>query len=341
MTLKSALCTVAVALLGLAPAVAQAQTPEEFYRGKTVNLYIGYSVGGGYDTYARLVASYIGKHIPGNPTVVPVNMPGAGSLKLTNWLYRAAPKDGTAFGAVARGAPFEPLLKNNAASFDATELNYIGNANTEISLCGFNTAAGIKSIEDLKTKEITVGGTGAGSDPNVQALVLNEIAGTNLKIIDGYPGGNEITLAMERGEIDGRCGWSWSTLKLSSLDWLRDNVVVLPVQYTQTPIEDLKDVPLAQDLASDDLGRGLAGFINATMDLGRPFVAPPDIPADRLEALRNAFMATMSDPEFLAAAKASGLDIVPSDGAALAETVKAVYGSDPAIIEKMISIIRH
>lgn len=332
------MATLATTLAG--PAALQAQSVEEFYSGKTVNLYIGYSVGGGYDTYARLLAAHIGKHIPGNPDVVPINMPGAGSLRLMNWLAEAAPKDGTAFGAVARAVPFEPLLGNEAASFDAKEMNYIGNINAETSLCAVNADTGITSVDQMKEQEVMMGGTGAASDPNQQSNILNEALGTKMRIIDGYPGGNDIVLAMERGEVSGRCGWSWSTIQATRADWVTDGTVNLLLQIARKPHPDLPDVPLASDLAETPQAKSLISFIVAPQEMGRPYVAPPGVPEDRVKALRDAFDATMEDPDFLAAAKETGVSITPSTGAELKEIVEEVYAADPETVERVIQIVR-
>lgn len=338
MTLRKYLSTAAVALGVLVSNSAFAETVEEFYSGKTINLYIGYSVGGGYDTYARMIAAHIGKHIPGNPTVVPNNMPGAGSLRLTNWLYEAAPADGTAFGAIARAAPFEPLLKNQAANFKASEFNFIGNANREYSLCAANADSGVKNVEDLKSTELLVGGTGAGSDPNIHANVLNEAIGSKMTIVDGYPGGNDIVLAMERGEVQGRCGWSWSTIKATKMDLVNDGKVNLLLQFSSSPHPELLDVPLALDLTDDKTSRGLINFVVATQEMGRPYIAPPGVPEDRVEALREAFAETMSDPEFLQAATAAGLEISPSSGRDLQTIVQSVYQTEESVLNKLIEL---
>lgn len=330
-----------VSLVGalMTPLSASAETVEEFYEGNTVTLYIGYSVGGGYDTYARLVAAHLGKHIPGNPTVLPSNMPGAGSLRLTNWLYEAAPRDGTAIGAVARAVPFEPLLKNPAASFDALEFNYIGNANVETSLCAVNADTGVSSVADMKDKEVLVGGTGAASDPNQQSNILNAALGTKMKIIDGYPGGNDIVLAMERGEVSGRCGWSWSTIKATKADWVEDKKVNLVVQLGTERNPELPDVPLASDLAESDAARSLIGFVVAPLEMGRPYLAPPGVPQERVDALRAAFDATMKDPDFMAAAAETGIEINPSTGEKLQQVVEQVYKTDPAVVDRIIEIV--
>lgn len=332
---KTALVAGALLLSGS----AFGQTVEEFYKGKTVSLYIGYSVGGGYDVYARVVAAHIGRHIPGNPTVIPVNMPGAGSLRLANWLFDAAPRDGTASGAVARAVPFEPLLRNKAANFKAVEFNYIGNANVETSLCAFNASSGVKTVEDLRSRQVLVGGGGAASDPNQHTNAINAALDTKMKIIDGYPGGNDIVLAMEQGEVAGRCGWSWSTIKVSNMDWVKTGKINLVVQLGKQRHPELPNVPLASDLTTTELGREILNFVVAPLEMGRPYIAPPGVPQDRVDALRAAFDATMADPEFLASAKAAGLDITPSTGQALQKIVTDVYATDPEIIDQLVKAL--
>src|SRR5215831_17137841 len=192
--------TAAVVLLALSATYSHAQTPAEFYKGKTVELYIGYSVGGGYDLYARVLARHIGKHIPGNPTVVPKNMEGAGSLRLANWLYRVAPKDGTAFGTIGRGTGFDPLFGHRGAQFEGAKFTWLGSANDEVSVCVvWNGRTKITKFEDLLTTPLTVGGTSAAADTDQFPLVMNGVLGTKMKVVTGYPGGNDVNLAMERG----------------------------------------------------------------------------------------------------------------------------------------------
>src|SRR5882762_4869720 len=206
--------TAAAIVLAMAVAAAPAQNVADFYKGKNVELYIGYSVGGGYDLWARVLARHMGRHIPGNPTVVVKNMEGAGSLRLANWLYRIGPKDGSVFGIIGRGTGFDPLLGQQAAQFDATKFTWIGSGNHEVSVCvAFEGRAGISTFDDLRTKEMTVGGTGASADTDQFPRVVNGVLGTRMKIVSGYPGGNDVVLAMERGEVQGRCGWSWSSVK--------------------------------------------------------------------------------------------------------------------------------
>jgi len=226
-------CTVAAAALAVVPAtIASAQSPAEFYKGKNVDLMVGYSAGGGYDVYARMIARYIGKHIPGNPTVVVKNLDGAGSLRLANALYNQLPKDGTVFGTVARGAAFDPLLGNKAAQFDASKFSWIGSANDEVSVCVAWHTSGITKIEETFDKELVVGGTGPSADTDQFPRIVNGVLGTKMKIVTGYPGGNDVSLAMERGEVQGRCGWSWSSVISTRKDWYDSKKINVLVQMS-------------------------------------------------------------------------------------------------------------
>jgi tripartite-type tricarboxylate transporter receptor subunit TctC len=333
------LALVATAALAVTSA-ARADAVADFYKGKTVELYIGYSVGGGYDTYARLLARHIGKHIPGNPTVVPKNMPGAGSLKLTNWLYEAAPQDGTVFGSIARAAPFDPLFGNEKAKFQANKFNYLGSANNEVSICAAMSDTGIKTFDDLKTKELIVGGTGDTADTVQFPKILNAVFNTKMKIINGYPGGKDVVLAMERGEVAGRCGWSWSSVKSKNMDWVDGGKMNVIVQLSTGKHEELPNVPLIMDLTDSADDKKLLNLIFARQELGRPYVAPPNIPAERVEALRNAFMATMKDPEFLAEAKSADLELSPVSGARVETLVMDAYDTNPKIIERINEILK-
>ncbi len=318
---------------------ARADSVADFYKGKTVEFYIGYSVGGGYDTYARLLARHIGKHIPGNPTVVPKNMPGAGSLKLTNWLYEAAPQDGTVLGSIARAAPFDPLFGNKKAKFVADKFNYIGSANNEVSICAAMADTGIKTFEELKSKELIVGGTGDTADTVQFPKVLNAVLGTKFKIINGYPGGKDVVLAMERGEVSGRCGWSWSSVKAKNKDWLEGGKMNILLQLSTGKHAELPDVPLVMDLVSSDADKALLTLMFARQELGRPYVAPPNIPADRVAALRAAFDATMQDAEFLAEAKSADLELAPVSGERVQKLVMDSYTTDPSVVARINKIL--
>jgi tripartite-type tricarboxylate transporter receptor subunit TctC len=323
---------VAVALLGFMPAsLAPAQTPAEFYKGKTVELLVGYSGTGGYDVYARMIARYMSKHIPGNPDVVPKNMEGAGSLRLANWLYNTAPKDGTVFGTVGRGVAFDPLLGAKGAQFDATKFTWLGSANNEVSICVSWHDSGITKFEDLLTKELVVGGTGGGSDTDQFPKVLNGILGTKMKLISGYPGGSDVGAAMERGEVKGRCGWSWSSVLVTRKSWVEEKKIHILVQLALAKHPELPDVPLILDLAKTDEQRQVLKLIFARQVMGRPFLAPPGLPKDRAEALQKAFMDTMKDKDFLAEADKARLEITPVDGAAVAKLVREIYKTPPEI----------
>jgi tripartite-type tricarboxylate transporter receptor subunit TctC len=321
-------------------AVARAQSAAEFYRGKSIELDIGYSVGGGYDLYARLIARRLGQHVPGNPTVVPKNMEGAGSLRLANYLYAAAPRDGTVIGAISRGAAFDPLLNEQGARFDASKFSWIGSANNEVSVCVALTSSGISKFDDLFAKPLTIGSTGAGDDTYQFPALVNAVLGTKFKIVTGYPGGNDVSLALERGEVQGRCGWSWSSIKTTRLNWVRNNRIIVLVQMSLSKHPDLPDVPLIMDLAKTDEQRQIFKMIFARQTMGRPYAAPPDLPADRLAALHKAFMDTMTDKDFLGEAEQSKFEINPVSGQELEALVKEVYRTPPEVAKKAAASVQ-
>src|SRR6266446_8415556 len=314
---------IAIAALALLPmSIGHAQGPADFYKGKNIDLMIGYSVGGGYDVYARLIARHMGKHIPGNPSVTPKNMEGAGSLRLANWIYNVGPKDGTMFGTIGRGTGFDPLFGHRNAQFEGQKFNWIGSANDEVSVCVvWNGRTKVTRFEDLLTTNLAVGGTGAAADTDQFPRIINGVLGTRMKIVTGYPGGNDVNLALERGEVDGRCGWSWSSVKSTRKTWITGKKITVLMQLSLKKHPDLPDVPLITELARNDEQRAILKLIFARQALGRPYLAPPGIPADRLEALRKAFMDTMKDKEFLAEADKAQLEITPVDGATLQKLV--------------------
>jgi tripartite-type tricarboxylate transporter receptor subunit TctC len=327
------------AFAALAGPAARAQTAAEFYRGKSIDLEIGYSVGGGYDLYARLVARHLGQHIPGNPTIVPRNMEGAASLRLANYLYAAAPKDGTTIGAISRGAAFDPLLGEKGAQFDASKFSWIGSANNEVSVCVALQSSGITSFNDVLTKPLTIGATGVGDDTYQFPALMNAVLGTKFKMITGYPGGNDITLALERGEVQGRCGWSWSSIVATHKDWVTGKKVLVLVQMSLSKHPDLPDVPLVMDLAKTDEQRQIFKLIFARQVMGRPFAAPPEVPADRLTALRQAFAETMQDKAFLDDAAKGKFEINPVGGEELDALVKEVYQTPANVTKKVVAIL--
>ena len=329
---------IAVLIVMMAPALGQAQG--EFYKGKVVELYTGYSVGGGYDVYARLLARHMGRHLPGNPVIVPKNMEGAGSLRLANWLYKAAPRDGSVFGTIGRGIAFDPLLGTEGTQFKAAEFGWIGSANDEVSVCAAWGKTGIKRFEDFYARPIFVGGTGAGADTDLFPKAMNSILGTKMRLVTGYPGGNDITLAMQRGEVEARCGWSWSSIKSNHPQWVKDGTIKLLVQLSLEKHADLPDVPLIMDLVKTPEQRGVLRLIFARQVMGRPFLAPPGVPAERLALLRRAFLDTMKDPAFLAEADKIKLEITPVAGEAVQKLVAEIYRTPPEIVRQAAQAVK-
>jgi tripartite-type tricarboxylate transporter receptor subunit TctC len=324
---------------------ARAQPLADFYKARAIELYVGYSVGGGYDLYARVLARHIGRHIPGNPTVVVKNMEGAGSLRLANWLYRVAAKDGSVIGVIGRGTGFDPLLGVPAAQFDATRFTWIGSGNHEVSVCvaydgtSGKGGSGVTTFADLQTREMTVGGTGASADTDQFPRVVNGVLGTRMKVVSGYPGGNDIVLAMERGEVQGRCGWSWSSVKSTHGAMIAERKLHVLLQLSLHKHPELPDVPLVVDLARTAEERQILTLIFARQVMGRPFLAPPDIPADRAEALRAAFMETMTDPAFLAEAEKAQLEVNPVAGGELQQLVAEIYRTPPDVVGKAAALL--
>ncbi len=325
------LAGLAVSAFSAAPAMAQSVA--DFYKGKTITLWVGYSPGGGYDTYSRTVARYMSNHLPGNPKIVVKNKPGAGSMLVANELYNVLPKDGTAIGVIGRGMPMEPLLGNTSAKFDASKFNWLGSANNEVSVCVSMKSTGITKWQQLKTKQMTVGGTGPGADTDSFPKVMNNILGTKLKLVTGYPGGTDVNFAMERGELGGRCGYSWSSLKSRKADWLKNKVVNVFMQMSTAKHPDMPDVPFIMDFAPDAKSKKVLEFIYARQAWGRPFLAPPGVPADRVKALKTAFMATMNDPKYKKDAIKQRLEVAPISGDQIDKLMANLYASPKEVIE--------
>lgn len=334
-----ALRVLLLALLTIAGSAA-ADEISDFYSGKQVRLLIGYSAGGGYDTYARLLSRHLGKHIPGNPTVVPQNMPGAGSLRMANYLYNVAPKDGTVIGTFGRGIAMEPLLSGQGTQFDARAFSWIGSLNNEVSLCVAWHASNVKTMQDLQTQELIVGGTGSGSDTVIFPVVVKNLLGANIRLISGYPGGNDVLLAMERGEVDGRCGWSYSSLSSTRGDWLEQGRVTILSQLALAKHPDLAEFPIITEFADNENELAAMEIIFSRQVMGRPYLAPPGIPADRLDALRRALDAVALDPEFLRDAEQLQLEVNPVSGEDVDALLARIYGASDAAIELAASAIR-
>jgi tripartite-type tricarboxylate transporter receptor subunit TctC len=315
-------------------ASAQAQDAASFYKGKTINVVIGFSPGGGYDLYARVVAKYLGKHIPGEPTLVAQNMPGAGSLRAAMYLFSVAPKDGTAIGIFSRGMPLSPLFELPGAHFDATKFTWLGSVTKDTVTCISWKTSPVKKWDDLFKSEYKAGGEGKGADPDVYATLIKTTFGANVKLITGYPGSSNISLAMERGELDGMCGISYSTLRSTHPDWLKNHDINLLVQGALEKDPEMANVPFMLDLAKSDEQKQMLRLTLAPQAMARPFVAPPGMPADRAKALQKAFDDTMKDPEFLAEAKRLNLDVNPMSGQQVLDLLTGLYATPKPLVQQ-------
>jgi tripartite-type tricarboxylate transporter receptor subunit TctC len=318
------------ALAALAPLPAQAD-PADFYRGKTVEILVGFSPGGGYDAYARALAHSIGSHIPGKPQVVVKNFTGAGSLRLARFLQEAAPRDGLSFGTFDNALLVSPLVKDGV-NFDPSKLSWIGTASTDLQICITWHAGAAKTAEDLRKADNVFGATGRDDIRYISADVLRKVVGANIKIVPGYPGTSDIRLALEKGEIGGECE-SWQSLKATKADWIKDKKINILVQFGARRDPELPNVPLMGDYARSATELEALRLIFSPSEAGRPFAGPPGVPADRLDALRRAFDATMKDPEFLAITEKQNLDLDPRPGEKTEEFLRRAYASPPAVIE--------
>jgi tripartite-type tricarboxylate transporter receptor subunit TctC len=321
------------------PGPAHAQSVETFYRGRTVTIVVGYTVGGGYDVHARVLARHLGKHIPGNPSIVVQNMPGAGSLRAANYLYNAAPKDGTMLGVFARGMAMEPLIGASGTNFDSRKFAWIGSSTNEVSVCVTWHAAKVKTWSDGLAIPFTVAGEGSGSDPDIFSIMLRNVLGAKMRLVSGYPGGADMTLAIERGEVDGRCGWTWSSVKLQRPDWVTDHKLNVLIQLATQPSPELPGVPFVLDLTTTERQHQIVNLVLSRQAMGRPLVAPPGTPDDRKEALRRAFDATMADPDFVAEATARSLEVNPVKGADLDKLLDQLYATPSTIVAETKAII--
>ncbi len=320
----------------LIAAPAAADPIADFYKGKTVSFVVGSSTGGGYDTMARAIARFIGRHMPGNPTFVVRNMPGAGSITALNYIYNSAEKNGTVLAMVQNNAPLEPLFGTREARYDATRLNWLGTPSFEIAMVLLWHAVPVNSLTELQSKETTVGASGANSTPAFYARLLNATLGTKMKIINGYPGQNDAFLAMERGELDGYPSVFVSSLNAIRPNWLRDKLAKPIVQYGSERLTGLGNVPFAPDLIANKDDKVLMQTGLAQLALGRPLVMPPDVPMDRVTAMRQALAATFADAEFLAEGARLGLGInAPRTGDQLKDVITRAYQAPQPIVDRL------
>jgi tripartite-type tricarboxylate transporter receptor subunit TctC len=325
---------VALALAG-APAAAQAPS----LAGRTVTMLIGFGPGGGYDAWGRVLARHLGKHLPGNPTVVPQNMPGGGSLNAANHIYTIAPKDATMLGIIARDAALGPLTGVAGARFDPLKISWVGTPTTETNICISTDKAKVKTFEDLLKQELIIGDTGVGTGTYTYPKALNGLLGTKFKLIHGFPSSSDVFLAMERGEVDGICE-SLDSVIGKRPDWIASKKVNVLFQGGTEPNPTLKGVPFIVDLARTSDEKQAIEFLYAGQGIGRPFVAPPALPPDRLKMLRDAFGATMKDPDFRTDAKKQMLDVEPEDGAHLEALIRKIYATPKPVVDKISELIK-
>jgi tripartite-type tricarboxylate transporter receptor subunit TctC len=322
---------------------AFAQSSLEFYKGKEVRIIVGYAAGGGYDAYARAAGQVLGKHLPGNPTVIVQNMPGADGLAVANYMAKLAPRDGTVIGLTNRNLAVAPLLgmiEASSVQYDPKLFNWIANLNSELSVLLVRSDLGIRTIDDLRARELAVGSTGQTSNNAIYPYVINNVLGTRLKVVTGYPGTSHLTLALERGEIGGVGGWAWSSIQVQRPDWIKSKFVLPLLVLGTAQNDDLKDWPHILDFAHDDDERRALELVFAPDDTGRPFFAPPATPAVAVDLLRAAFAATVGDQDFKTSAEKARLEVTFTSGAVLQEQVIRLTSATPAVIEKAKHLMR-
>jgi tripartite-type tricarboxylate transporter receptor subunit TctC len=314
-----------------APAVLASDAPD-FYKGKQISLILSAGEGGGYTSYARAFAPYFSAHIPGKPTFVIQNMPGGGGIRAMNQLASNSPRDGTALGLVHSSVPFAPLYGVKAATFDPRQMNWIGSLATASAMCIAWAKAGITTFNDLKTREFIVGGSGAGSQMETLPTMLNKLFGTKIKIISGYKGGNDVFLAMERGEVHGRCGGLVSSVRSTRPDWFPKHMIDVPIQISLERSKLFPDVPAIMEFAKDEHVRAVLELVLSPQEMDRPILAPPGVPAERVALLRQAFHEAMNDSGFIAEAARQNLEIDEVSGERLAHVLARAYSMPPDVV---------
>ena len=336
----------ALAVALLATAQAQADAVSDFYKGKQVNLVVGYGTGGGYDVYARLIARYLSKYVPGNPSIIVQNMPGAGSLRSVNYLYNAAPKDGSVIGTFSRDMPLLSIIGNTNARFDPLRFTWLGSSSSygnDAYLLFTRLDAPVKSIEDARRPDgppLVLGGTGEGASGNDVSTVLRDALGLNLKVVVGYPDSNALFLAVDRKEVDGRCV-GLSSVQSSHPQWLRlGSGMHALVQFARTTRHPgFADVPTARELAKNETSRALIKLAEIPYTLSRPFAAPPDVPEDRAKALQAAFLAVNRDPQYLDEATRLKIDISPIGGEDVLRAIAQIAAAPPELLGYMKKLL--
>jgi tripartite-type tricarboxylate transporter receptor subunit TctC len=329
-TCKAALAAAALVLTAQA---AQAEPAEPFYARKTVTISIGYTAGGSYDLYGRLVARHLGRHVPGNPAVVAQNMPGAGSMKAANYLYEVAPKDGTALGVIVESAALEQVLGNKAAQYDAAKFSYVGRVATSNNIFMMWHTSKTQSVADAQKRETILAGTGPGSIAETVPRLLNALIGTRFKLVSGFPASTEAMLAMERGEVEG-AGSSWAAVSVGKKDWLRDKKIRIILQTQPERHADLPDTPSLTEYGSTPEDKLVTALYASGSGIGRTVLGPPGIPADRLQVLRTAFDAMVKDPAFVADIRKLNVELDPLPGAKVQELIARTLAVPPSVRER-------
>jgi tripartite-type tricarboxylate transporter receptor subunit TctC len=329
----------AVCLTTLLAQTAYAQTVEDFYKSHPITMLVGSGAGGGYDVYARAFARYWTSHIPGHPNIIPKNMPAAAGLAAASTLYNGADRDGSVIGAFTNGAAMDPLFGNQAAHYDALRFAWLGSIGKLENVCFTWHTSPVKTIADARTHQVIVAAAGATSNSAIVPNMLNELIGTRFKVVPGYDTASGLTMAVERGEAEGICGLSWSTIKASRTHWITDKLLNVIVQMGLSKLRDLPDVPSALDLVEKPENRQVMELILIRQEAGRPFAAPPGTPADRVAALRQAFEDTLHDPDFTADAQKQQLEIEPMTGSEIETMLVKAYAAPKAVVQRAAELV--
>ena len=333
---KRCLALIATVLASIWPALTQADEIADFYKGKTVELQIGFGPGGGNDVWGRMVSRHLPRHLPGNPTFIPKNVPAAGSLLVANNLYNVAPKDGSALGMIARGIPFEPLFGGQGTQFDALKFNYLGSPSYDSNMCAVWHEHPAKTAQDLFTVPTVIGSTGSGAESHVFPILLENMLGMKIKTIKGYKGSQDIMLAIERRELDGIC-LGTETVRRSGAYQEGKFRIILQMAVKPDPV--LGDLPLVTEFAKTPEDRAALDLIFARVDVGRPFVAPPGVPMVRVAALRKAFTATMNDKDFAADMAQAKFEISPLTGEELEALIRKAYATPKDVVARTAELL--
>jgi tripartite-type tricarboxylate transporter receptor subunit TctC len=328
----------ALGAIAVAAGPANADSVADFYKGKQVKFIMGAGVGGGYDAYGRVLARYLGRHIPGNPKIIAQNMPGGGSLKLTNFMYNKAARDGTVIGSNYNTITLEPLIGGRAVKFDPLKLNWLGSMGKQPTVCVIWKTSKTKTLDDAMKRVTVVGATSPTGNRSTQPKLYNFVLGTKFKVITGYSTAGNLT-AVEKGEVEGLCGTSFATIKAAVPHWIRDDKIRVIMQFAKKKDPSLKGVPMLTDRVKDPKMLKVLDLFMVMQEIGRPIIAPPGLPADRLAALQNAVMATLRDPNFLAEAKKLRIELDPIDHKEINGLLKSAYATPKDIVKIAAKIV--